>query len=318
MVAHIGHHSTTMVYTPIRLGDPKESICVSKRTQIPHKFGTAFLQWLRNKTEAAWALHRPSSVQEIAQEFVQTGMMGCQWQRGTRWMDGLSQAEISRVEWKWDLHFPPDYRLFLQHLNTLDRPLLCPTWRAEIRAVDVHLPHVPVGHEHGFQEGFLVLVEEQHFTNWLVDDAVQVALMQIERAVLSSNEAGENRTLSLPEHWHTAWGADPGMPDARRARIRELLATAPRLIPIMTGHYLLAEPSRAGNPVFMIPHPPAVPTFEVVAPDLRAFFLDRFATMLGVDGERIERRFVKVLRERAALYAAIPFWGALLSPLRWP
>jgi len=97
-----------------------------------------------------------------------------------------------------------------------------------------------------------------------------------------------------------------------------MFATAPRLIPVMTGHYLLAEPSRAGNPVLMLPHPPAVPGFELAAPDLRAFFLDRFAELLGVDGERIERHFVKVLRERVALYAAIPFWGALLSPLRWP
>src|SRR5262249_41786954 len=212
----------------------------------------------------------------------------------------------------------PDYRLFLQRLHTLDRPLLCPAWRAEVGAAQAHLAYIPVGHEHGFQEGFLVLVEEQHFTNWLDDGAVRAAFMQVERAVFSGHEAGDNGSPALPERWPTAWGADPGTLDARRARLGALFATAPRLIPVMTGHYVLAEPSRAGNPVFTLPHPPAVPGFEVAAPDLRAFFLDRFAALLGGEGDRSERHLVKVVRERAALYAAIPFWGALLSPLRWP
>src|SRR5262249_7039357 len=143
----------------------------------------------------------------------------------------------------------PDYRLFLQRLHTLDRPLLCPAWRAEVGAAEAHLAYIPVGHEHGFQEGFLVLVEEQHFTNWLDDGAVGAAFMQVERAVFPGHEAGDNGSPALPERWPTAWGADPGTLDARRARLGALFATAPRLIPVMTGHYVLAEPSRAGNPV---------------------------------------------------------------------
>jgi len=291
---------------------------VAARARIPARFGVAFLDWLRERTEAAWAVHRPQSVDAIAEECAQTGMMGCQWQRGTRWQSGLAQAQIDRAEWRWGLRFPPDYRLFLRHLHAIDRPLLCPTWRAEIAAAEARLAHVPVGRYHGFQEGFLVLAEERLFPDWSDDGALQAAFAGIEQVVLPGDEWGRGGSLPFPARWPVAWGAEPSTPAERRDRLRELFAAAPRLIPIMTGHCLLAEPSRGGNPVLMLPHPPAVPGPEMVAPNLRAFFLDRFSGLLGVDDERVERYSVKMLSERAALYAAIPSWGSILSPLRWP
>src|SRR5690242_19804722 len=94
---YIGPLSIPMLHTAVRRGGLKEVVCMSTRTRIPSGFGPAFLQWLRDKTETAWALHRPAGVEEIASEFAQTGIMGCQWQQSTRWLEGLSQAQIGQA-----------------------------------------------------------------------------------------------------------------------------------------------------------------------------------------------------------------------------
>jgi hypothetical protein len=286
---------------------------MATKTRIPSGFGTAFFEWLRERTEGAWVAYQPQSVEEIVADFSQTGVMGCQWLPGTRWLGPLSKKSISRAEWRWGLHFPPNYRLFLHHLHTLDQPMLCPSWQEEIGAGEAQLPHLAVGPEQGFREGVVVLVEKPHFYNWLDDVTIQSAFAKLEQAVLAGDEASGDGNFPAAARWPAAWGPRPDTSIASRERIRELLAAAPRLIPIMSGHYLLAEPCRSGNPVFALPYPPWVPGFEVVAPDLRSFFLDRFCGLLGVDGVRIERHIVKAERERTTFYDAVPFWGPLLS-----
>ena len=39
-----------------------------------------------------------------------------------RWLGGLSEQEIAAMERRYDVHFPPDYRLFLRVLHSVDGP----------------------------------------------------------------------------------------------------------------------------------------------------------------------------------------------------
>ncbi len=41
---------------------------------------------------------------------------------GAHWIDGLSPGEIDDLEKKWNISFPPDFRLFLEVLHIIDRP----------------------------------------------------------------------------------------------------------------------------------------------------------------------------------------------------
>jgi hypothetical protein len=52
--------------------------------------------------------------------------------------------------------------------------------------------------------------------------------------------------------WPDEWGARPDDPDARRARVAEILDDAPRLIPIHAHRGIPNEPLEAGNPVFSV------------------------------------------------------------------
>jgi hypothetical protein len=88
--------------------------------EIPAGFTEQFLNWFRARTEAAWSVYQPRTFED----YVAAGVGGSDWQRGTRWAGGLSEKQIEQIERHWSLRFPPDYRLFLQVLHTIDRPRL--------------------------------------------------------------------------------------------------------------------------------------------------------------------------------------------------
>jgi len=280
---------------------------VTAKTRIPNGCGPAFLEWFREHTEAAWASYRPQGLEEMAIELKARPIVGCQWQRGTRWLGGLSEEQIDQVERQWGLCFPPDYRLFLSHLHGLDRPMLCPHWRETLEAVDGRLPHLYIEE----WQGYLVLQEWPFFTNWQDDSAVQGAMDRIAETVLLDT-AAEKQSQSPDIPWPAEWGKPPATLAARRARISELFAIAPRLIPLSGYRCLLAEPCRAGNPILTFVSP-WVRTLDVVAPNLRSFLLEDFASLLGVDRAHVERAMTSARRARASFYHAIPFWGPILS-----
>src|SRR5262249_25811297 len=144
---------------------------VPTKTRIPSGFAAAFLDWFRERTEAAWAVHEPQSLQAIAYDYASTGFLSCQWQRGTRWREGLEEQGIAQAEQRWGLCFPPDYRLFLRRLHSTDRSMLCPALRETLGAEDARLPSLYVE-----QEGqYLVLQEGSTFSDWLNEAALRDA-----------------------------------------------------------------------------------------------------------------------------------------------
>ena len=52
--------------------------------------------------------------------------------------------------------------------------------------------------------------------------------------------------------WWAEWGDRPHAEEERAEVVREVLARAPRLIPILGHRYLPANPGLAGNPVFSV------------------------------------------------------------------
>jgi hypothetical protein len=88
--------------------------------EIPLHFNEAFLHWFRERTEETWRNYRTRTFEE----FVASGVGGRDWQQGTRWLNGLSDQQITAIEQQYRLRFPPDYRLFLKTLHSVDRPLV--------------------------------------------------------------------------------------------------------------------------------------------------------------------------------------------------
>jgi hypothetical protein len=85
---------------------------------IPQHFDEAFLRWFRERTEETWRRYQTRTFEEM----VASRVGGHDWQQGTRWLGGLSEQEIATIEQHYHVRFPPDYRLFLQMLHSVNRP----------------------------------------------------------------------------------------------------------------------------------------------------------------------------------------------------
>lgn len=82
--------------------------------RAPAAFGTDFLRWLRAATERSW-----QGIDDWSPaDFEAAGLIGARWRRGTRWTGGLDDATIARVQRRYGVRFPPQYRLFLQTLHS--------------------------------------------------------------------------------------------------------------------------------------------------------------------------------------------------------
>jgi hypothetical protein len=239
----------------------------------------AFLQWLREQTERAWADYRPRTLTD----YRAARTSGVDWQRGTRWVPGLWRGRIADIERRWRVRFPPDYRLFLGALHATDR------FRIGARFLD--------GDK-------LSLTKEPGFYNWETQ----------ERELKAAFESPARRVLYSVEHnglWKESWGPRPRAKRERQALVRDLVRAAPRLIPIIGRRYLLSEPTRTGNIVIAVKAADLV----VHAVNLRQCLLTELKDLLPRDIAATETRepdpqFTKALCET-------PFWGELIKTPQW-
>lgn len=245
---------------------------------LPTEFGVAFLDWFQERTEVAWSTYPTPTVEGFAMR----RRLGCDWQPGTRWLTGLSEEQLAAVERTWKLRFPPDYRLFLHRLHAVDHPLRCTSWGAGSDTPTLH--------------------DEPAFFNWLTDQ-------NILRQRLDALVQGLEFDVEENNLWRSHWGPRPATAEARAQRICELLERAPRLIPVYSHRYLLAEPCQAGNPIFSIVQSDII----VYGADLRGYFLFEFADLLGIDPAQARQEAGARIQARFPAYTAIPFWGDLLD-----
>lgn len=243
--------------------------------EIPAGFTERFLNWFRARTEATWSMYQPRTFED----YVAAGVGGTDWERGTRWVDGLSEEQIEQIERRWSLRFPPDYRLFLRVLHTIDRPKLGAFYNDD-------------------SPSSLVPRKAPSFYNWLAEEeALQGSFDWLVDGLQFDVE--HNRL------WLAGWGAKPSTLSVQKERVPALVAGAPRMIPVIGHRYLLAEPCQSGNPVFSIYQSDIID----YGPDLRTYFLREFAHLLAIDEDRWKRE-ANTQRRREA-YEAIPFWGEI-------
>jgi hypothetical protein len=207
---------------------------------------------------------------------------GSDWQQGTRWLGGLSEQEITTIEQRYHVRFPPDYRLFLQVLHSVDRPHM------GARYVDSNM----------------IPSTAPSFFHWQNDiEAIQAAYEWLVEGLFF--DVQEN------DLWPQSWGVKPTTAEAQEARVRELVNAAPKLIPVFGHRYLLAEPCEAGNPVLSIYQSDMI----IYGVDLRHYLLVEFADLVGVGREDLQALQVisnQEMQQRRETYQAIPFWGEFL------
>ena len=268
-------------------------------SSIPDGFGSEFLDWFRARTEADWATIPEVTPEEALAKYVQWGSGGSWWQRGTKWLGGLSDEEINAVESRWNLRFPPDYRLFLQRLHTVNKP----RWRAHYLGWDeVSQPKesylaTAFVHEPGSS---MVLEEGPSFYDWIHGaDSIRDAQEQVVDGLAFDVE--ENNL------WLESWGSKPNTERQREQRVRELISAAPKLTPVFGHRFLLAEPCEEGSPVLSIMQSDII----VYGSDLHDYFVIEF----GERSDPEERDAMKAAKRRTPgveTYEAVPFWGELL------
>jgi hypothetical protein len=232
---------------------------------IPAEFGWPFLAWLRAATERAWSQVETKTFAD----YQEAGVGGSAWQRGTKWTSDLSDPEIGAIESRFGIRFAPDHRLFLKVLHA-----------TEPRCTGAR-----------FVEGDqMEAIERPGFYHWLRDEAA--IRDQFEWLVDGLAFDVEHNVL-----WPQSWGARPESAGDRRARIAELSAKAPRLVPI-TGHrYVLADPPTLVLSVYQS-------DIIVYGSDLRAFLLNELYDLLGIDPDPSWMN---------ADARSIPFWGELIE-----
>jgi len=251
---------------------------------IPPDFDAAFLDWFRVTTETYWASYQTKAFEQ----YVARGTGGWDWQTGTRWVGGMSEAELNAAEARWLVRFPPDFRLFLSTLHTVDRPM--------------------VG-AHFSEDNHLVPVERPSFYDWRPGlDGPPVSFEGLNGAFDWLCE-GINFDI---EHglWLPSWGTRPATAEGCRQRLRELLAQAPKLLPLYEHRFLLAEPCRSGNPVFSIWQTDII----VYGLDLREYFLWEFAYLLfPTHADRVQHIGERWLTRWSPVHTGepIPFWDEL-------
>ena len=273
-------------------------------TSIPTEFDDSFLDWFRERTEAAWAALPARTPKDALAEYVKRGAGGEQWQAGTRWLNGLREEEIIRIERRWGLTFPPDYRLFLRRLHTVDRPMLSAGYLGEGERPSAAPERLTSAYLRRYRQ-YMVLEEGPSFYNWLTDtDALEGQFAWLWE--------GLQFDIEHNDLWLSAWGAKPAPLEVRNDRARALVEAAPKLIPIYGHRYLLAEPCAAGNPVFSVYQSDIV----VYGANLRDYLLVEFADFIGLDEQSVreirQEWRVRVLARKRE-YLAIPFWGGLLT-----
>ena len=236
-----------------------------------------FLPWLKDRSEAAWAIYKTATFDD----FLANGVGGSSWRTGTRWQDGLDEPQIDALEQHWKLKFPKDYRQFLSVLNAPDCGRYHVGWSDD----------APYGMEEGD--------DTPSFFDWRKDDgAINYAL----------NLPSEGLFFDVNENdlWPDSWGKRPDKAEELQKKFAQLVATAPRLIPI-TGHrYLLADSLEAGNPVLSVWGSDII----CYGSNLRNYLLMEFSGLLGLDSKEVCEGLDESITEEQI--EVIPFWGELM------
>lgn len=219
--------------------------------------GDEFLDWFREATERAWSEYEP-------REFVDVG--GLDWQRGTRWTGGL--PDVDRVERETGFRFPPDHRRFLEVLHSTDRPMKGALFRGQD----------------------LVPAEGPGFYDWIRDGA---AIARARAGVVDGLvfDVEHNRL------WPESWGSRPRDPEDRRRRVEELVASAPRLLPIFQYRFVLECPPHAVLSVHQS-------DIIVYGETIESYLKNEFSRLL-----RLSRPF----QPGEVVTGDIPFWGELIA-----
>jgi hypothetical protein len=71
-------------------------------------------------------------------------------------------------------------------------------------------------------------------------------------AAIAGPEEGIWFDIQLGVYWDPAWGPKPDDDELARRRLREALASAPKLVPILGHRYMPDRPRTAGNPVLSV------------------------------------------------------------------
>jgi hypothetical protein len=204
--------------------------------------------------------------------------------RRTRWLNGLNEQDLAAIEQQYSLRFPPDYRLFLKLLHSVDRPL------AGVRySDDTHMIPITAPSFYNWQTGTIAI---QQAYDWLVEGL----LFDVQHNNL----------------WPQTWGVKPAQTEAQEVRMRALVDAAPKLLPVFDHSYLLAEPCKAGNPILSIYQSNMI----IYGTDLRHYFLTEFGTLVDIGREDIQSLLSasnEEMQEKMEQYRAIPFWGEFLS-----
>ena len=153
--------------------------------------GPEFLAWLRSVTETRWETHVP-------RDFEAARVGGLDWAPRTKWRGGMTEAQVSEVQRRFGLVFPPDYRRFLRTLHTTDPEM--------------------VG---AFFEGHtLVSKTGRSLYDWLGEpDPIITAIAWPVDGLMWSIEADGS--------WHRNWGQRPEFESGRVDVIRTMAANGP-------------------------------------------------------------------------------------------
>lgn len=243
-------------------------------SNIPDDFN-AFLLWMKERSEAAWANYQTKTFEEIIAE----EMPRSSWRAGTRWQAGLDEPGIDALEQQWELQFPKDFRQFLSVLNAPDRGMYTVSWSDET------------------DDGLEEVDDDVSIYDWNKDDELLISILDAPLQGLLFDV--EENSL-----WLNSWGKRPGKDTDVRKKVTELVAAAPKLIPI-TGHrYLLASSLAAGNPVLSVWQSDII----CYGSNLKNFLLLEFSDLLGLDYQWEDANESITLEK----IATIPFWGEIM------
>lgn len=265
----------------------------------PLPFNEAFLSWFRERTEAAWGKYDSITLEHYPGS--DAGEMdNYEWQQGTRWLHGLTEGEITAIEKRWNVAFPPEYRLFLSKLHAPDRP------RAGVFTDADHT---------------LKLFSSPSFYNWQTDElAIRDRYDHLVEGLVWSATEGY-----LPGTWERKVVPEEKK-RAERAHFQELVQAAPKLVPVYSHRYLLVEPCQEGNPVLSIVGSDMI----VYGATFRDYLIREFLEIIdkelydriheigeleGTSDEAVSELYEHygLTRLKAEDYGDIPFWGEYLA-----
>jgi len=146
----------------------------------------------------------------------------------------------------------------------------------------------------------MALDESSSFYNWI--DGQEYVEAALERVTYGLLFDVEHNVL-----WPESWGTKPDIAGKREQRVRELIAAAPKLIPVFEHRFLLAESCEAGNPILSI-HQSDIIVYGV---DLHDYFVIEFCDATTSD-ERDALKTAEARRSDIGRYESIPFWGEFL------